>query len=111
MPTLDHLRVDGTRVPVEITPGPDRPFLFLPGYGVHPLNYREGVALLGRHFTVFTPDLSFRSHRKLPQHVETTRRSWSVSRNAGDRRLLGLDIRSADCSHCSVTRLPSRWPR
>ena len=70
MPTIDHIRSDGIVIPVEIFPGPDRPLLFLPGFGVHPLNYRDGVALLSRHFTVFVPDLSFRSHRELPDRVE-----------------------------------------
>jgi len=69
MVTVEQLSFDGIRAPVEIFAGPDRPLLFLPGFGVHPLNYREGVERLSRHFTVFMPDLSFRTHRELPLQV------------------------------------------
>ena len=69
MVTVEQLSFDGMQVPVEIYAGPDRPLLFLPGFGVHPLNYREGVERLARHFTVFMPDLSFRTHAELPLQV------------------------------------------
>ncbi len=69
METIEHMPFDGMRVPVEIHAGPDRPLLFLPGFGVHPYNYRPGVERLARHFTVFMPDLSFRSHVDLPENV------------------------------------------
>ncbi|MFO7586493.1 MAG: alpha/beta hydrolase [Gemmatimonadota bacterium] len=66
MITRDGLRVDGQSVTVEVHDGPDEPLLFLPGYGVHPAYYREGVRRLVRHFTVVIPDLSFRTHELLP---------------------------------------------
>lgn len=69
MKTNEHLSFDGMQVPVEIYSGPDRPLLFLPGFGVHPMNYRPGVEKLSRNFTVFMPDLSFRSHVDLPETV------------------------------------------
>lgn len=69
MVTVDQVSFDGMQVPVEVFAGPDRPLLFLPGFGVHPLNYREGVERLARHFTVFMPDLSFRTHAELPLKV------------------------------------------
>jgi pimeloyl-ACP methyl ester carboxylesterase len=69
MVTMEQVSFDGMQVPVEVYAGPDRPLLFLPGFGVHPLNYREGVERLARHFTVFMPDLSFGTHTELPLHV------------------------------------------
>jgi hypothetical protein len=69
----EHFAFDGLRVPVEIHTGPDRPLLYLPGFGVHPRNYREGMRRLARHFTVFMPDLSFRTHRDLPDNVAAYR--------------------------------------
>jgi pimeloyl-ACP methyl ester carboxylesterase len=69
MVTVEQLSFDGMQAPVEIYSGPDRPLLFLPGFGVHPLNYRAGVERLSRHFTVFMPDLSFRTHDELPLQV------------------------------------------
>lgn len=68
----EHFRFDGLRVPVEIH-GKGEPFIFLPGLGVHPRYYGEGLARLGRHFTVFVPDLSFRTHSELPAGVDTYR--------------------------------------
>lgn len=69
----EYFAFDGMQVPVEIHEGPDRPLLYLPGFGVHPRNYRAGVRLLAQHFTVFMPDLSFRTHRDLPDSVATYR--------------------------------------
>ena len=69
MVTVEQVSFDGMQVPVEVYSGPDEPLLFLPGFGVHPLNYREGVEKLSRHFTVFMPDLSFRTHVELPLQV------------------------------------------
>ena len=69
MVTVEQVPFDGMQVPVEIYAGPARPLLFLPGFGVHPLNYRAGVERLARHFTVFMPDLSFRTHAELPLQV------------------------------------------
>lgn len=70
---METFPFDGLQVPVEIHAGPDRPLVYLPGYGVHPLNYRSGVQLLSRHFTVFMPDLSFRTHNDLPRRVAAYR--------------------------------------
>jgi hypothetical protein len=73
MARMDSFAFDGLHVPVEIHEGPDRPLLYLPGYGVHPRNYRAGMLLLARHFTVFMPDLSFRTHTDLPEEVRAYR--------------------------------------
>ncbi|MCL7956678.1 MAG: alpha/beta hydrolase [marine benthic group bacterium] len=73
MAHFDSFSFDGLRVPVEIHEGPDRPLLYLPGYGVHPRNYRPGMRLLSRHFTVFMPDLSFRTNKDLPVEVAAYR--------------------------------------
>lgn len=70
---IESFSFDGLRVPVEIHEGPDRPLLYLPGYGVHPRNYRAGMRLLARHFTVIMPDLSFRTHATLPDEVAAYR--------------------------------------
>lgn len=43
--------------------------LFLPGMGVHPRHYGEGLDRLARHFTVVAPDLSFGSNRVLPDDL------------------------------------------
>lgn len=40
--------------------------LFLPGMGVHPRHYAPGLERLARHFSVVSPDLSFRSNSTLP---------------------------------------------
>lgn len=61
-------RFDGLQVPVEIH-GDGRPVIFIPGLGVHPGYYREGMTRLSRHFTVIVPDLSFRTHAALPGQV------------------------------------------
>lgn len=68
----EHFRFDGLQVPVEIH-GSGDPMIFLPGLGVHPRYYRDGMDRLGRHFTVFVPDLSFRTHADLPDRVDAYR--------------------------------------
>lgn len=68
----ESFKFDGLKVPVEIH-GAGEPVIFLPGLGVHPKYYREGMTRLGRHFTVFVPDLSFRTHSDLPDRVEAYR--------------------------------------
>ena len=65
----EFFRFDGLQVPVEIH-GDGEPVIFLPGLGVHPRYYREGMTRLGRHFTVFVPDLSFRTHADLPARID-----------------------------------------
>jgi len=65
----DSRTLDGRPVAVEIHEGPDEPLLFLPGYGVHPSYYEEGIRRLARHFTVVCPDLSFRSGVPLPERI------------------------------------------
>jgi pimeloyl-ACP methyl ester carboxylesterase len=62
-------RFDGLSVPVEIWGGDGRPLVFLPGLGAHPAYYHDGLRRLARHFTVFVPDLSFRTHTALPESV------------------------------------------
>lgn len=69
----EYFVFDGLQVPVEIHEGPDRPLLYLPGFGVHPRNYRASIQRLAPHFTVFMPDLSFRTHHELPDSVATYR--------------------------------------
>ena len=68
----DSFSFDGLRVPVEIH-GDGDPVIFVPGLGVHPRYYGEGLTRLGRHFTVFVPDLSFRTHADLPARVDRYR--------------------------------------
>ena len=68
----DAYRFDGLRVPVDIR-GEGPPLVFLPGLGVHPRYYGEGLDRLSRHCTVFVPDLSFRTHAGLPGQVERYR--------------------------------------
>ncbi len=73
MVTREDLRLDGQPVRVEVHVGPEDPLLFLPGYGVHPGYYRAGLTRLARHFTLFVPDLSFRTHESLPDRIERYR--------------------------------------
>ena len=68
----ESFRFDGLRVPLEIH-GTGEPVIFLPGLGVHPRYYRDGMTRLGQHFTVFVPDLSFRTHADLPDRVDRYR--------------------------------------
>jgi pimeloyl-ACP methyl ester carboxylesterase len=60
---------DGLRVPVAVHGDGGPPLVFVPGLGVHPVWYEPALARLGSHFTVFTPDFSFRTHDSLPQRV------------------------------------------
>ncbi len=62
---------DGLRVPVEIRGSASEALVFLPGLGAHPRYYRTGLHGLSRDLTVITPDLSFRTHRTLPDRVST----------------------------------------
>ncbi len=57
-------------MPVETRGAAERTLVFLPGLGVHPRYYRRGLDRLARSLTVMVPDLSFRSHRRLPATVE-----------------------------------------
>ena len=68
----ESFRFDGLQVPVEIH-GRGEPVIFLPGLGVHPGYYRDGMTRLGQHFTVLVPDLSFRTHADLPAQVDRYR--------------------------------------
>lgn len=68
----ESFRFDGLQVPLEIH-GAGEPFIFLPGLGVHPQYYRDGLTRIGQHFTVFVPDLSFRTHADLPDRVDRYR--------------------------------------
>jgi hypothetical protein len=77
----DSFRFDGIRVPVEIH-GDGAPLVFLPGLGVHPFYYREGLERLSGHLTVFVPDLSFRTHADLPEQVARYR---SLAEDLADR--------------------------
>ncbi|MDT8435510.1 MAG: alpha/beta hydrolase [Gemmatimonadota bacterium] len=69
MVSRDSRRIDGQLVPFEVHHGPARPLWFLPGFGVHPSYYAAGLHRLAHHFTVYVPDLSFRSHPSLPQRI------------------------------------------
>ncbi len=68
----EHFRFDGLQVPVQIH-GDGDPMIFLPGLGVHPRYYGDGMDRLARHFTVFVPDLSFKTHMDLPARVDAYR--------------------------------------
>ena len=72
MARYERFHYGDLRVPVEIH-GTGRPLIFLPGLGVHPRYYREGLARLARQFTVFVPDLSFQTHDTLPEHADRYR--------------------------------------
>jgi pimeloyl-ACP methyl ester carboxylesterase len=65
----EAFRFDGLRVPVEVWGDEGRPLVFLPGLGAHPVYYAAGLRRLSEHFTVFVPDLSFRTHETLPEGV------------------------------------------
>ncbi|MFQ5746003.1 MAG: alpha/beta fold hydrolase [Gemmatimonadota bacterium] len=49
------------------------PLLLLPGMGAHPRYYRTGIDRLSRHHRVAMPDLSFRSHERLPTTIRAYR--------------------------------------
>lgn len=61
---------DGREVPVETWGSSPETLVFLPGLGCHPLYYRPGLAGLAERFRVLVPDLSFRTHRTLPESPE-----------------------------------------
>jgi len=67
----DTFSFDGLRVPVEIWGSGPEALVFLPGLGVHPSYYREGIARLAEGSRVVLPDLSFKTHRSLFQDVAT----------------------------------------
>lgn len=70
MRRCESFRFDGLRVPVEIWGGGgSAPLVFLPGMGAHPIYYGKGLQRLSEHYTVFVPDLSFRTHESLPARV------------------------------------------
>lgn len=56
--------------PVQIRGRASDAILFLPGMGVHPKHYADGLDRLARRFTVVCPDLSFGSNRLLPQELD-----------------------------------------
>lgn len=61
---------DGLEVPVETWGSSSETLVFLPGLGCRPLYYRPGLAGLAERFRVIVPDLSFRTHRTLPESPE-----------------------------------------
>jgi len=56
-------------VPVEVWGSGGDTLVFLPGLGCHPVYYRRGFEVLAERFRIVVPDLSFRSHRELPETV------------------------------------------
>lgn len=65
----ETFRHGGLEFPVEIRGRASDAILFLPGMGVHPRHYADGLDRLGRRFTVVCPDFSFSSNRSLPQEL------------------------------------------
>lgn len=70
MKRLERFAHDGLDIPVEIWGSDNPPLVFLPGMGVHPAYYADGLSRLALHFTVTVPDLSFRTHDRLPETIE-----------------------------------------
>jgi pimeloyl-ACP methyl ester carboxylesterase len=66
----ETFRHDKLEFQVEIRGRASEALLFLPGMGVHPRHYSEGLDRLARRFTVVAPDLSFGSNRILPEDIE-----------------------------------------
>lgn len=66
----ETFRYEKLEFPVQIRGRASDAILFLPGMGVHPRHYADGLDRLARRFTVVCPDLSFRSNRLLPQELE-----------------------------------------
>lgn len=60
--------VQGLEVPVEIWGSSSETLVFLPGLGAHPRYYRKGLERLAHDLRIVVPDLSFRSHRRLPSN-------------------------------------------
>jgi pimeloyl-ACP methyl ester carboxylesterase len=56
----------GLDVPIQTWGSSSETLVFLTGLGIHPQHYWRGIHLLADRFRVVIPDLSFRSHRKLP---------------------------------------------
>jgi len=57
----------GLDVPIQTWGSSSETLVFLTGLGVHPQHYWRGINLLTDRFRVVIPDLSFRSHQKLPR--------------------------------------------
>lgn len=55
-------------MPVEIWGSSSQTLVFLPGLGAHPRYYRKGLERLALDLRIVVPDLSFRSHRRLPSN-------------------------------------------
>ena len=66
----ETFRHDGLEFPVQIRGRASDAILFLPGMGVHPRHYADGLDRLARRFTVVCPDLSFSSNRLLPREID-----------------------------------------
>lgn len=66
----DSFRFQGLGIPVQIWGSGPGALVFFPGMGVHPAYYRDGLSLLARHFEIFIPDLSFRTHARLFERFE-----------------------------------------
>lgn len=58
--------VRGLEVPLETWGSSAQTLVFLPGLGCRPGFYRRGLERLADRFRIVAPDLSFRSHRRLP---------------------------------------------
>jgi len=69
MKRLRQFAHEGLTVPVEVWGDGKPPLVFLPGMGVHPRYYGEGLVRLAGHYTVYVPDLSFRTHETLPDRI------------------------------------------
>ena len=67
MPSTERFEWADLDIPVQVRGRSSDPLLFLPGMGVHPRHYGPGLDRLARTFTVFVPDLSFGSNRRLPR--------------------------------------------
>lgn len=65
----DTFSFDGLHVPVEIWGSGPEALVFLPGLGVHPSYYGDGIARLAERSRVVLPDLSFKTHGSLFQDV------------------------------------------
>lgn len=56
----------GLKVPVETWGCSSETLVFLPGLGCHPKHYRRGFERLAGRVRIVSPDLSFRTHERLP---------------------------------------------
>lgn len=66
----EKFRHGGLEFPVHIRGRASDTLLFLPGMGVHPRHYADGLDRLARRMTVVCPDLSFGSNRVLPEDID-----------------------------------------